>query len=284
MHPILFRLPEWIPYLGGAGLHIYGLMIALGFLIGMRYVKHEAKRVGLDVERILDLFFWVMVAGLAGSRLMYFLTEPSGQIWSNPLVFFKVWQGGLVFQGGIVGAFPVVLYYVKRHKMPFFKVADVFIPPLSLGHGLGRIGCFFAGCCWGGQCPTDFPLALVFPYNGDVTTGLPFEVPLYPTQLGEALGEFLIFGFLLYYRKRKSFDGAVLLIYLMIYSSLRTLIEFFRGDAQRGYVLKPRVPGLAGLENWFQDPYISVGQFMSLMMIVVAAFTWVYLKNKKKTS
>lgn len=285
MHPILFRLPGFIPYIGGAGLHVYGLMIALGFLIGMFYVKHESQRVGLDTDRVLDLFFWTMVAGLAGSRLMYFITEPSHQVFSNPLVFFKVWEGGLVFQGGIIGAAPVALWYTRRHKIPFFKMADTFSPPLSLGHALGRIGCFFAGCCWGAQCPIDFPLRLVFAQNPDVGTGVPFGVPLYPTQLAESFGEFCIFTFLILYRKKKPFDGSLFVIYLTVYSVLRMVIELYRGDAVRGYIISPlngqQTPGFSG---FLQNPYLSTGQFFGLGMIVVALFMWVYLKKQHNAS
>lgn len=264
MHPIFFRFPQFIPLIGGRAIHGYGVMIALGFLLGMIYAKRESKRVGLDPERVLDLFFWTMVAGLVGSRLLYIVNSVD-HFWTDPLVVFRVWEGGLVFQGGLLGGLPVAWWYVRKHDLPFTKVTDIFTPPLALGHALGRIGCFLAGCCYGLQCAIGFPLAVVFPENPD--TVAPTGIPLYPTQLAESFGEFVLFAFLLWYRKRKPFDGAVLLVYLAVYSVLRSVIEVYRGDKIRGFII---------------EPYLSVAQFISLLTIIAVWFVWIALKKKSR--
>lgn len=265
MFPIFFRFPEFLPLIGGKAIHGYGVMIALGFLLGMIYVKREAARVGLNHDAIMDLFFWVMVSGLAGSRLLYVFNSVEN-FWQDPLVILRVWEGGLVFQGGLIGALPVAYWFVRRYKLPFFKTADVFTPPLALGHALGRIGCFLAGCCYGRQCDPHFPLRMIFPANPD--TVAPAGIPLYPTQLAEAVGELLIFGFLFWYRKRKPFDGAVFVIYITVYSVLRSAVEVFRGDTIRGYVI---------------EPYLSIAQFISLLTIIAGSFLWTYLKKHQQT-
>ena len=239
-------------------------MIALGFLLGMYYVKREAIRVRIDPDAVMDLFFWVMVSGLAGSRIMYILNSVD-HFWLDPMVVFRVWEGGLVFQGGIIGGLPVGYWYVRKHKLPFFKLADVFTPALSLGHALGRIGCYLAGCCYGLQCNADFPLRMIFPANPD--TVAPAGIPLYPTQLTEAFGELAIFAFLLWYRKHKPFDGAIFVIYFAVYSVLRSVIEVFRGDTIRGFVI---------------EPYLSIAQFVSIIMIIMATFIWAYLRKQQK--
>lgn len=262
MHPILFTFPQFIPLLGGKSIHVYGLMIALGFLIGMWWIKRESKRVGVDPQKSLDLAFYTIIAGLIGSRIFYvFQTAPN--FWDDPLVFFRIWEGGLVFQGGVIGAMIVGIWLVKKNKMPYFTMADIFAPALAFGHGLGRIGCFFAGCCHGKECPPDFPLRVIFP---DIAQGIaPAGVPLYPTQLMEVVGEAIIVTILLTYRKKKKFNGAVILLYLILYSVLRIGVEYFRGDTSRGFII---------------EPYLSNGQFFALVLIAVAVGCWVYLRRK----
>lgn len=265
MFPVLFQFPDFLPLLGGKSLHTYGLMVALGFLFGMIYVRRESRRVGLNEDQVMDLFFYLAVAGLVGSRILYVMVSVD-DFWSDPMVFFRVWEGGLVFQGGVIGSLLVAVFYIRKHKLPFYLCADTFVPALSLGHALGRLGCFFAGCCYGKQCGLYDAFCLVFPHNPD--TVAPPGIPLMPTQLMESFGEFMLFGFLIFYRWRKPFDGAVFLMYLMTYSVLRSIVEVFRGDTVRGFVI---------------EPYLSNGQFISLIAFLASLFLWVYLKNTNKS-
>lgn len=261
MHPILFKLPD---FLGGFTVHTYGFMIALAFLMGWFYISYEAKRVGLNSERMVDLFFWVIVCALIGARVM-FVVNSVDDFWADPMVLFRVWQGGLVFQGGLIGGLLFAIYYTWKHKIPFFKMADVFTVPIAFGHGLGRIGCFFAGCCFGAPCDRDNPLGIVFPNNPD--TVAPAGIPLYPTQLMESFAEFAVFALLFFYRRKKPFDGAVFLLYMMIYAVLRSTIEVYRGDKIRGFII---------------EPYLSNGQFYSALGFIGAVCCWIYLSRKKK--
>ncbi|EKD51454.1 MAG: hypothetical protein ACD_62C00248G0001 [uncultured bacterium] len=264
MHPILFTFPKFLPLLGGHSIHVYGLMIALAFLLGLVWVKYESRRMGLDEAKMIDFVFYLMIAGLVGSRLFY-IFDSVPDFWSDPLVLFRVWQGGLVFQGGVIGSVVVAIWLTKKYKLRFFQTADVFAPALSLGHGLGRVGCFFAGCCFGKQCPVDFPLGITFP---PIPNGIaPHDVPLYPTQLTEVVCELIIFTILFIFRKKKKFDGSVFLLYVMLYSVLRYFIEFFRGDISRGFVI---------------EPYLSNGQFVGLISIGLAIFFWIYLAKRAK--
>lgn len=261
MHPILFTFPDWLPLIGGKSIHIYGLMIATGFLVGLQWAKYEAKRLSLDVKLIMDIFFYGIIAGLVGARILYIINSVD-DFWSDPLVLFRVWEGGLVFQGGVIATIIVIIWLCRRYKLPFFETADVFAPALAIGHAFGRIGCFFAGCCYGKACDVNFPLGVVFPDRPDGIA--PSGIPLYPVQLFESFGEILIFLFLVFYRKKKQFDGEVTLFYLMMYSILRSFNELFRGDHVRGYVL---------------EPFVSIGQFISLVTIIICIFLWVYLKK-----
>lgn len=264
MHPILYRFPEAWPLIGGLTIHFYGFMIALGFYLGMLWIKREAKRIGLDVDKVLDVFFYGLVAGLVGARVFYVLYAVPN-FWSDPVVFFRVWEGGLVFQGGVIGTILIMIYQCRKHQLSFFQLADIFVPGLAIGHAMGRVGCFLAGCCHGGQCPVDFPLAVVFPEIADGAA--PPGIPLYPTQLFEAGGEVLIFILLVTLRHKKTFDGWVFALYLFLYSILRFGLEYFRGD--REYDIIP-------------EPYLSNAQFISILAVIGVVFIWLIQSRQKK--
>ncbi len=264
MFPILFKFPSWIPLIGDKAIHTYGLMAALGFLAGLWWVRRESARTGLNPQKIMDLFFYVVVSAIVGSRLFYVLVSVD-RWWENPLLFFKVWEGGLTFYGGLMAALLVSVWYCKKKRIHFFSVADVFSPAIALGHAIGRLGCFAAGCCYGRPAPPDFPLSVVFP---EVEHGIaPVGTPLYPTQLFEFSGELLIFVFLFFFRKRKKFEGELFLVYLIFYPILRLILEIFRGDKVRGAL-------------W--EGVFSTAQFVSLIWIVLAVLLWTTLLKKKK--
>lgn len=262
MHPILYQFPDSWPFLGGHALHAYGVMVALGFLAGLTFIKSEARRVGLPEQQVLDLFFLMVVGGIVGSRTLYFINS-GHDFWTDPMQYFRMWEGGLVFQGGVILDVILGWWFCRKHNLKFLLIADVFVPALALGHALGRIGCFLAGCCYGRQCSPDFLFAIHFP---QIVDGIaPAGVPLYPTQLFESFGEFAVFFILLTYRKRKSFNGAVFLLYIGLYAVLRSVVEMFRGDSIRGFVI---------------EPYLSRGQFISLLSLIAAALLWQYLKKR----
>jgi len=258
MHPVLFK----IPLFSGLTIFTYGALVALGFLFAIIYLSLEAKRVGEDPGKALDLIFWIIVAALIGSRIYFILTDRPGDILEDPLTIFKIWQGGLVFQGGVIAALLVGVFWVKRHKLPIWKYMDIFAPAIALGHFVGRIGCFMAGCCHGRPAPTDSWFSVVFPQNP--ASFAPSGIPLYPTQLMESCGELIIFLFLVWFRKRKSFNGQLMSIYLIAYAVLRFIVEFYRGSDTRSPVF-----------GW-----LSVAQLVSFVMTGFAVFIWI--RNSKK--
>lgn len=260
MYPVLFT----IPFTGGLRLHTYGLMVALGFLVGLFWVGRESKRVGLPSEKLMDLAFYIIVSAIVGSRLFYVLVEDPSMFWSHPLDVFKVWEGGLVFYGGLLGAVATSAWYMWRHQLNFWKVADIFMPGVAIGHAIGRLGCFAAGCCYGKPAPHAAWWTIIFPSEGE---GLaPGGTPLYPTQLMESGAELAIFLFLVYLSRKKKFDGQILLMYLILYSIIRIILEFYRGDFVRGFI----VGGM------------STSQFVSFVLIISAIVCWV-LRSRKTT-
>jgi phosphatidylglycerol---prolipoprotein diacylglyceryl transferase len=244
VRPTLFTLP-----LGahGLGVHSYGLAIALGFAAGVVLAAREARRVGLDPGAMLDLLFWILVSGVLGSRLAFVALHAGDFVelcrqgdCAAPL---KLWQGGLVFYGGALAATGAVALFARRQGWSFGLVADVLAPALALGHVFGRLGCFFAGCCFGKACSTlgvSFPPGSVafdeLARTGVIGPGAAGTPPLYPTQLYEAAGELAIFFLLILTRRRRPFAGATALTYAVAYAVLRFGLEFLRGDAGRGFV------------------------------------------------
>src|SRR5256714_693339 len=222
--------------------HTYGILIAIAFLSAMQLAGRAARRAGLDRERVMDLCFWILLAAIAGSRILFILVNWD-EYARDPLSVFYIWKGGLVFYGGFIGAVLVSVWYMRKHQMPFFPYADAIIPSVAIGHAIGRLGCFSAGCCWGAACDPHLPWAARFPpeslayqsqlSNHVIQFGAARTLPIHPTQLYEALGELGIFVALTLWRTRKRFHGELLALYLILYAPLRALIETMRGDEER---------------------------------------------------
>jgi len=149
--------------------------------------------------------------------------------------------------------------------MPFFKVADVFTPGIAIGHAIGRLGCVAAGCCYGREAPHGFFFTLTYPDGPDAIA--PIGIPLYPVQLFEAFTETIIFLFLVWFRRKKKFDGEIFLLYIILYPILRSILEIFRGDKIRGFVI---------------DGVLSTSQFISMIWVLIALTTWILILRKKK--
>ncbi|MGC3999734.1 MAG: prolipoprotein diacylglyceryl transferase [Anaeromyxobacter sp.] len=263
-------------------LHTYGLLIASAFLLGIWLAQREARRRGQDPERIADLAFWILIAAVVGSEL-YFIGVNwreyfgPGQFWGEtPLGrwprFLIFWKNGLVFYGGFIGAALTAWWYMRRHRMPFLAHADTMIPSVAIGHFLGRLGCFGAGCCWGGPMHSDLPWAAHFPpeslaYQTFLQRSNPGQylepgglstIALHPTQLYESFGELGLFLLLvLWVRPRKRFHGQVLASWLIGYAFLRSAVELFRGDVERGVYLG-----------------LGAGQWTSIVILAVGVALW----------
>ena len=276
MHPVL------IDFFGFFSLHTYGLMIALGFMIGMQLGVREAKRIdqsekGNFDQFITDLTFWILVAAIVGARVLFVIVEWD-RYADDPIKILKFWEGGLVFYGGFIGAVVFSVYYCMRHRRNFFLVADTLIPSVALGHFFGRIGCLAAGCCWGVEVSHDFPLGIQFPdgalvhsameRTGQIPPGQEFTPHIHPVQLYEAFGELMIFFLLLFVRSLKRFHGQALLTYLFVYPILRTSLEFIRGDKARG-------------QYEVLGQLVSTSQIISVLVASVALVLLVFLLRRQ---
>lgn len=244
MHPLLFHI-------GPIPVHTYGFLIAIGFILALQVIRRLSERSGLNAERVLDLTFWSLLIGFLGCRILFIFTR-----WdyfsTDPLAMFKLWEGGLVFLGGPIAVLPFVIWQVRKHRLPLWKVMDVMIPGLVLGHMFGRFGCFAAGCCYGK--PTEAPWGMRF--NSELVDAAMRGIPLHPTQLYEAFSLAILFAGLLFVFFRKLFDGQVVLTYFIAYPIIRSVIEIYRGDQIRGFVI---------------DGVLSTSQFISILVFIGAS-------------
>ncbi len=211
MHRILFSI-------GPVTVYSYGFFVALGFLIPAIFLLKAAKRENIDKNDIFDILFALLIGGVAGGRILFVIINWKDYAGS-PLRAFLINEGGLAFQGALVSAFFCMAAVVAFKKMEFWKTIDLFAPYAALGHAIGRIGCFFNGCCYGAA--TKLPIGVTFP--GDVVKRI-------PTQIISSALLMLLFVFLLMIRKNKPFQGYVFSIYLMLYSVQRFFIDFLRDD------------------------------------------------------
>lgn len=260
MHPILFK----IPLFGGVTVYTYGFMVAAGFVAGIFWIIYETRKKGLDTGKALDLIFYIIISSIIGSRILYLIVMDPTRLITEPWSIFMVWEGGLVFFGGLIAAGITALIFFWKYKMPIRIYLDVFAPALAIGHAFGRIGCFMVGCCHGRPASSGWlRFALTFPDNPD--TFAPANIPLYPTQLIEAAGELTIFLVLILFRKYKHFRGQVFALYLILYSVLRFSNEFLRGDPDRGYIIEDTLSTSQG---------VSIGLFILGVVIMI----WGYKK------
>jgi phosphatidylglycerol:prolipoprotein diacylglycerol transferase len=250
MYPILFQF-------GSLRIYAYGFFIVVGFATAafLAVLKIRKSNSGVSFENIVDLFFYTILSGLIGSRLLFVLIN--FEIYrQHPVQILKIWEGGLIFYGGLILAVIVAFWYMRWHRLPIWKLADLVSPLIALGLSFGRIGCFFAGCCYGKE--TSVPWAVVFK-NSDSLARL--NVPLHPTQLYDAANGLAIFFFLSWMEKRKSFDGQIFWLFFFLYAMTRFFIEIFRGDP-RGFLF-------GGL--------LSTSQAIGILLAIFSLFMLFYI-------
>jgi phosphatidylglycerol---prolipoprotein diacylglyceryl transferase len=232
VHPQLFHFGRFF-------LPTYGLLVALGVLIGMWISVRNSERLGIDGEKAWNLGILVVLCGIVGSKVLYVINEGMSL---RDIFSISTLQAGGVFSGGLIAAFIAAAWYVRRHHLPALRTCDAFAPGLALGHAIGRIGCFAAGCCYGKETHHWWAVTFTNPLAAQIT-GTPLNKPLEPTQLFESAVEFANFLFLMWLLKRRKFDGQVFGAFMFIYGVARFFLEYLRDDPGRGSVFGGAMSG-----------------------------------------
>ncbi len=264
------------PY-GSVPIHTWGVMITVAFMVAAWVTQSRARDGGVDGDKLVGLYLVAFTCGLAGARLLHFTMAEPDRFFSNPLVYFRIWEGGFAFYGGVLLAVAGSVIYALVRGIPVWKLADLTAPAVMVGLSLGRLGCFMAGCCHGAACelppgavnllPASFeggalwlfgsaPFLATEPFGGVGSN----HVPLLPTQLWSSAIALGLFVLLSWRWKRRRYDGQVFAWLLLIYPLTRSFIESLRGDTIRGV-------------DWFglltTSQLISIPVFLAGVAIVV---------------
>jgi len=229
MCPVLVKL-------GPITLHTYGLMVAIGFLTAFFVAKKEFEWRNFPPGMLDQIIFGLMMSAIVGARLLYFAVDGFHELVRDPLSLLRIWEGGLVFYGGFIGGFLFLIFYTRRKNLSLLSITDALTAPLLLGQAFGRVGCFFAGCCYGR--PTDSWVGVTFT---DERALAPLHVALHPTQLYEAAINFLLFAGVFTFRQRLTAKHMTTSYYLIGYGVARFFLEFIRND-DRGFVFLSLAP------------------------------------------
>ncbi len=218
MHPTLIEF-------GFFRVYTYGFFVAVAMTVTFCMIAFLAPRFGFSKMALYDLVLVIFVTGVIGARVAYVI-QNADLYRQNPTQAFWLGEGGLVWYGGAILAAFSALLYGRAKKMPLLRTADFFAPLIALGHSIGRIGCFFNGCCYGLETKS----SLGVHFNGNTVNRL-------PTQLFESLYLFILFWVLLYILFKKYREGTVFLSYLFLYGVWRFIIEFVRDNQAKFGIL-----------------------------------------------
>jgi len=246
MNPVLLNL-------GFLQIRYYSLVYIVGFLVTYYLLLKVAEKKivkNLTKDAVEDFIIYLIFGTIIGGRVLDFVFYNPSIIWTNPLEILYIWHGGMSFHGGLIGAVIGTFLFTKKHKVEFYDIADIIVLPLSFFLFLGRIANFINGELWG--TVTNVPWCVNFP-------GV--EGCRHPSQIYEAIKNLAIFGFLMFFRKRKLKKGVMFWTFVLLYGTLRFLTNFFRDDTR-----------------WFG---LSMGQYLSLAMFIVA-IVFLYRINRHK--
>ncbi len=285
----------------GIPLFGYGTMLTIGFLSATYLASRRAKSVGLNPEVIFDLMMWILLPGIIGARIVYLL-QYGDRVFAQKQGFeivkaaVALWDGGIVFYGCIIGGVVGLLIFCRRRKIRPMQLGDVLMPSLFIGLGFGRIGCFLYGCCFGAAC--SLPWAVHFPSDSLTferlaarsemnhqklleANGIPIAtseisnieadavlttMALHPTQLYSSVLAFMLAWFLIWFFRRRPFEGAVLALGWTLYPINRFVLEIIRDDE----------PGR-------MNTGLTFSQLMSIGLFVSGCLLFFYLQKTQNS-
>lgn len=257
MHPVLFRV-------GSVPVHSYGTMLAIGFLVGIALLHRHARFTPeLKPDRIIDVALFVLVGSLIGARVMYVLLN-LGQ-FETPVEMLYVNRGGLSFHGGLLGALLGGVVFSRIYRVPFWRMADQFMPSLAIGYAITKVGCFLNGCCIGRPTGSQWGVCFPDPFVKGALT-----LPSHPAQLYDSAANVLMCLAMVAVLYRKRFHGQVFLSYLVAYSSIRFVIEGFRKGVSAKVMLAGATSPATGLPpSLFGWPFTEA-QWASIAIAIIS--------------
>jgi phosphatidylglycerol---prolipoprotein diacylglyceryl transferase len=254
-------LHQYIAYIGPFPIRSYSVLFALAFILGLGVTITLAKLQKKDylAEDILNLAAPLFLGAIIGSRFWQVFLFEWGFYSKHPEEILKIWHGGLSIQGGIVGALLVGIWYIKKHKLSFWELTDLFAPGLILGQSIGRDANLMNGDAFGD--PTGGNFGLLYPEgtNARITFG---DRPLWPAEVWEGQMDVIIFAILFILMQKRLKRGYLFLINTILYSFGRFLLEMLRGDTPRY------------LFHW------TTAQWTAVSMIMISVVAGVYLHYK----
>lgn len=224
-------------------------MLAIAVVLCSYFLSRKAVKYGLSSEVIYDLVFFIVAFGIIGARLFYIFLN-FRDFTASPADIIMIQNGGLAWQGALVGGFFTLLWYIRRKNLKTLMLLDLTAPYIALGQSIGRIGCFLSGCCYGKKVAW----GIYFPI---------YDAHLHPTQLYLSFGDLIIFFILNSYQKKRLGTGRVFTLYILFATVLRFIVEFYRGD------------------HFWTYGGLSIYQFVCLVLFIAAAIIMKKLKVKK---
>ena len=254
-------------HIGNFNLPTYGFLVSLGVLVGLWVSVRNSQKQGINPDHAWNFGILVVLSGIIGAKILYIIND-WGIYAEHPGAIFS-WstlQAGGVFSGGLIAALVAAAWYIRRNHMPALATCDAFAPGLALGHAIGRIGCFAAGCCYGKPTTHFWGVTFTNPLAAELV-GTPLHAALQPTQLFESAVELANFFILMWMLKRKKFDGQVFGAYLVLYGVARYFLEFLRGDPGRGEVFGNLMTGT---------------QLISIFLVIAGGLIWWWRPGMKQ--
>jgi phosphatidylglycerol:prolipoprotein diacylglycerol transferase len=261
MHPRLLVTPLFT-------VHTFGLLLASAYVAAFWWLMREGRREGLDVDALGSLGFWAIAGAIIGAKVLMVVRDlPDYMARPSELFSLSVLSSAGDFYGGFIGALIAsAIFFWRDSRLAFWRAADLSGPAIALGQTIGRVGCFMAGDDYGR--PTHVPWAVTFT-DPDAARigGAPLGVPLHPVQIYESIVCAVLFFVLVQVQRRRQFEGQVILAYTLLYAIARFILEFFRGDADRGFVF-------GGL--------LSTSQFIALLLGPISIALWVVRRQRTR--
>ncbi len=264
-----------LPGIGDVALSGWFTWLLLALVTGAFVAVREARRSGTPERLVLQLTVVLAAAGVLGGRLGHILTAERDGYIADPMRLLRFWEGGMVLYGGLIGAALAGAWWCRSRRMDLLRTGDILAPGVLIGIALGRLGCLTAGCCFGR--PIDWGTGVEWPWGVVFLSGQVPEalrgIPLHPTQVYASLNALLLFALLTALRRRQTFDGQVVAAFLLAYGATRPILELFRLDLERGFVL----PALLGQR-------VSTSQAVSIPIVLAGGllYSWARARARRQ--